>query len=118
MDYKVSKPTAEMIDALRTVSDLWDKVYSALSKVYSEDDVTKMMNGGLKDEPGGFMRAEQAMSEEIHKLLVTLIEANLDDEEKKGFIQWGYSAYHSINPIENQSLTKRVHENVHEKPKC
>lgn len=86
MDYKVSKPTAEMIDALRTTNDLWEKVYSALSKVYSEDDVMNMMNGGLKDEPGGFMRAEQAMSEEIHKLLVTLIRTNIGDEEKQGLI--------------------------------
>ena len=86
MDYKVSKPTAEMIDALRTASDLWGKVYSALSKVYSEYDVRNMMNGGLIGEPGGFMRAEQAMSEEIQKLLVTLIETNIGDEEKQGLI--------------------------------
>lgn len=92
MDYKVSKPTAEMIDALRTASDLWGKVYSALSKVYSEYDVRNMMNGGLNGEPGGFMRAEQAMSEEIQKLLVTSIETNIGDEEKQGFIYWGYSA--------------------------
>ena len=47
MDYKVSKPTAEMIDVVKDARGIYSKIYRALMQDYSEDDVLKMMNGGF-----------------------------------------------------------------------
>lgn len=79
MDYKVSKQTAEMIDALRTVTGLYSKIYDALKQVYSEDNVLALINGG-------FNRALLSLDEEIWKLIKILVDENLNDEEKKGLI--------------------------------
>ncbi|MGM9799756.1 MAG: hypothetical protein ACI30M_03625 [Muribaculaceae bacterium] len=79
MDYKVSKATAEMIDAVKDARGIYSKIYRALMQDYSEDDVLKMMNGG-------FVGALDALQEEIFKLMQISIVANLDDEEKKGLI--------------------------------
>ena len=85
MDYKVrkAKAYAEMIDALRIVSAHWSKVYYALKKVYSDDDVSKLMNGGLKGEPGGYEKASAALQAEVIELVNAVGRANLGDEEKK-----------------------------------
>ena len=83
MDYKVRKAQAEMIDALRIVSAHWGKVFYALKKVYSDDDVSKLMNGGLKGEPGGYMKASAALYAEVIELVRAVNRANLGDEEKK-----------------------------------
>lgn len=79
MDYKVSKPTAEMIEAVKNARGIYGKIYRALMQDYSEDDVLKMMNGG-------FVGALDALQEEIFKLMQISIVANLDDEEKNGLI--------------------------------
>ena len=83
MDYKVRKAQAEMIDALRIVSAHWGKVYDALKNVYSDDDVDKLMNGGLKGELGGYMKANAALYAEVIELMHAVNRANLGDEEKK-----------------------------------
>ena len=79
MDYKVSKPTAAMIDAVKDARSIYSKIYRALMLDYSEDDVLKMMNGG-------FVGALDALQEEIFKLMQISIVANLDDEEKNSLI--------------------------------
>lgn len=87
MDYrKKAMANAEMIDALRIVSAHWGKVYYALKKVYSDDDVDKLMNGGLKGEPGGYMKASAALYAEVIELMDAVNRANFDDEEKKSLI--------------------------------
>ena len=83
MDYKVRKAQAEMIDAIRIVSAHWGKVYDALIQVYSDDDVSKLMNGGLKGELGGYMKASAALYAEVIELMDAVSRANLGDEEKK-----------------------------------
>lgn len=79
MDYKVSKTTAEMIDAKRTVTGLYGKIYDALIKLYSEDNTLALMNGG-------FNRALSALDDEVWKLIKLSVDENLDDEERKGLI--------------------------------
>ena len=79
MDYKASKPTAEMIDAVKDARSIYNTIYRALMQDYSEDDVLKMMNGG-------FVGALDALQEEIFKLMRISIVANLDDEERMGLI--------------------------------
>ena len=76
MESKVRKAIEELHDAHGTIAVIWEKVYNALSKVYPEDDVPKIMNGG-------YMRTEQDMNVEIRKLISALDRANLGDEEKK-----------------------------------
>ena len=79
MDYKVSKPTAAMIDAFKDARGIYNTIYRALMQDYSEDDVLKMMNGG-------FVGALDALQEEIFKLMQISIVANLDDEEKNEYV--------------------------------
>ena len=73
MDYKVSKPTAEIIDVVKDARGIYSKIYRALMQDYSEDDVLKMMNGGFKQKL-------DALCNEIFKLGQIEI---VDVDEKK-----------------------------------
>ena len=74
MEYKVSKPTAAMIDAIKGVREIYSTVYKAMMENYAEEDVLKMMDGG-------FVGALDSLKKEIFNLMQAQIEANLDDEE-------------------------------------
>ena len=72
MDYKVSKPTAAMIDAVKDARGIYNTIYRALMQDYSEDDVLKMMNGG-------FVGALDALQDEVCKFINQSIITHVDE---------------------------------------
>ncbi|MDY4030772.1 MAG: hypothetical protein SOY69_06110 [Alloprevotella sp.] len=75
------KPTAATLEAMMALDDIDDKVYNALSQIFSEEDVLDLMNGGFK-------RALKDLTDETYKLtdLVTDKRIWKANQKKKGLI--------------------------------
>lgn len=62
MEYKVSRPTAELVEAFDKVDEIYTLAYSALFRLYPEDSVLKMTDGR-------FLSSLDAAKDELGKMI-------------------------------------------------
>ena len=73
MNYKISKETAAIVDAVKAVRNIHGMVYDALMQTYDEETVIKMMESG-------FNGALDALQNEVCKFLNQSIITHVDED--------------------------------------
>lgn len=73
MEYKISKETVALVDAVKAVRNIYGMVYDALLKTYDEENVIKMMESG-------FNGALDALQNEVFKFLNQSIITHVDED--------------------------------------
>ena len=73
MNYKISKETAALVDAVKAVRNIHGMVYDALMQTYDEETVIKMMESG-------FNGALDALQNEVCKFLNQSIITHMDED--------------------------------------
>ena len=74
MNYKISKETAALVDAVKAVRNIHGMVYDVLMQTYDEETVIEMMESG-------FNGALDALQNEVCKFLNQSIITHVDEDE-------------------------------------